>query len=102
MAAVNAMNTPKSPVTRFVAWAILVLCAAYLIVPLLAQFDYSLRMRRNTLSFDAYAKVLEAPEGSFASTADHAGARKSNCRAFIRRWRFRCWPACSPSPSARW
>jgi len=66
MAAVNAMNTPKSPVTRFVAWAILVLCAAYLIVPLLAQFDYSLRMRRNTLSFDAYAKVLEAPEGSFA------------------------------------
>jgi putative spermidine/putrescine transport system permease protein len=66
MAAVNAMNTPKSPVTRFVAWAILVLCAAYLIVPLLAQFDYSLRMRRNTLSFDAYTKVLEAPEGSFA------------------------------------
>lgn len=60
------MNTPKSPLTRFIAWAILLLCAAYLIVPLITQFDYSLRMRRNTLSFDAYTKVLEVPQGSFA------------------------------------
>jgi putative spermidine/putrescine transport system permease protein len=60
------MNTSKSPLTRFIAWAILLLCTAYLIVPLITQFDYSLRMRRNTLSFDAYTKVLEIPEGSFA------------------------------------
>ena len=60
------MKTSKSPLTRFIAWAILLLCTAYLIVPLITQFDYSLRMRRNTLSFDAYTKVLEIPEGSFA------------------------------------
>jgi putative spermidine/putrescine transport system permease protein len=60
------MNKPKSTVTRIVSWAILALCTAYLVVPLLAQFDYSLRMRRGVLSFDAYTKVLEAPEGSFA------------------------------------
>jgi len=46
-----------NPTTLF-AWVILILCAAYLIVPLLTQFDYSLRMRRDVLSFDAYTSVL--------------------------------------------
>jgi putative spermidine/putrescine transport system permease protein len=41
-----------------VAWLILILCAAYLIVPLLTQFDYSLRMRRDVLSLDAYGSLL--------------------------------------------
>ncbi|MCX6017414.1 MAG: ABC transporter permease subunit [Chloroflexi bacterium] len=58
------MKTRTSPVTRFISWAILALCVAYLTVPLITQFDYSLRMRRNTLSFDAYSKVLAIPEGS--------------------------------------
>lgn len=67
------MNKTKTPVTRIVSWVILALCTAYLVVPLVAQFDYSLRMRRGTLSFDAYAKVLEVPEGSFAVTETTQG-----------------------------
>lgn len=46
---------------KVVAWAILIFCAAYLIVPLLTQFDYSLRMRRGELSLQAYQNVLSIP-----------------------------------------
>jgi putative spermidine/putrescine transport system permease protein len=45
-------------IRKTASWIIVVFCAAYLIVPLITQFDYSLRMRRNTLSFDAYTSVL--------------------------------------------
>lgn len=48
--------------TRFFAWVILAVCAAYLIVPLLTQFDYSLRARRGEIGFTAYANVLSIPE----------------------------------------
>lgn len=40
---------------------IFVLGAAYFIVPLLATFIFSLRMRRNEYSFDAYASVFSDP-----------------------------------------
>lgn len=52
---------------KYFAWLILILCAAYLIVPLLTQFDYSLRMRRDVLSVDAYTSLLNtsaAKDGS--------------------------------------
>lgn len=40
------------------AWAIVIFCVLYLVVPLASQFAYSLRMRRDRLSFDAYTSVL--------------------------------------------
>jgi putative spermidine/putrescine transport system permease protein len=45
-------------IRKGVAWLIVLIGAAYLLVPLITQFDYSLRMRRDTLSFDAYTSVL--------------------------------------------
>lgn len=38
------------------------MCAAYLIVPLLTQFDHSLRARRGEIGFTAYANVLSIPK----------------------------------------
>jgi len=43
---------------RLWAWLIFALGAAYFIVPLLATFEFSLRMRRGQYSFDAYASVF--------------------------------------------
>jgi putative spermidine/putrescine transport system permease protein len=45
-------------INRALAWGIFAVCVLYLITPLAAQFDYSLRMRRGTLSADAYTSVL--------------------------------------------
>lgn len=47
---------------KFWPWLIFALGAAYFIVPLLATFIFSLRMRRNELSFDAYASVFSDPK----------------------------------------
>lgn len=47
---------------KFWPWFIVVLGAAYFIVPLVATFIFSLRMRRNELSFDAYASVFSDPK----------------------------------------
>ena len=46
---------------KFWAWLVFCLGAAYFIVPLAATFEFSLRMRRGTYSFDAYASVFADP-----------------------------------------
>jgi len=46
---------------KFWAWLVFALGAAYFIVPLLATFEFSLRMRRGEYSFDAYASVFSDP-----------------------------------------
>ncbi len=43
------------------AWIIFVLGAAYFLVPLLATVQFSLSIRRGTLSLDAYTNVLQTP-----------------------------------------
>jgi putative spermidine/putrescine transport system permease protein len=55
---------------KFWAWAIFGLGAAYFIIPLLATFEFSLRMRRGEYSFDAYASVFSDP--SFAQSFSYS------------------------------
>lgn len=43
------------------AWAVFMLSALFFIVPLIATFEFSLRMRRGVYSFDAYGTVLSDP-----------------------------------------
>jgi putative spermidine/putrescine transport system permease protein len=47
--------------SRLWAWITFIVGAAYFLVPLLATFEFSLRIRRGTYSFDAYANVLADP-----------------------------------------
>ncbi|HVX80898.1 MAG: ABC transporter permease [Devosia sp.] len=47
--------------TRFWSWVIFALGALYFLGPLLATVQFSLSIRRGTLSFDAYANVLQSP-----------------------------------------
>jgi len=47
--------------SKFWAWAAFALGAAYFLVPLLATFEFSLRMRRGYYSFDSYASVFSDP-----------------------------------------
>ena len=47
--------------SRFWAWLVFGLGAAYFFIPLIATFEFSLRMRRGAYSFDAYAIVLGDP-----------------------------------------
>ncbi|WEJ59487.1 ABC transporter permease subunit [Devosia sp. FJ2-5-3] len=46
---------------RFWAWLVFGIGAAYFILPLIATFEFSLRMRRGEYSFDAYASVFSDP-----------------------------------------
>ena len=43
---------------RFWAWVSFILGACYFFIPLIATFEFSLRMRRGEYSFDAYSVVL--------------------------------------------
>jgi putative spermidine/putrescine transport system permease protein len=43
---------------RFWAWVAFILGACYFFIPLIATFEFSLRMRRGEYSFDAYSVVL--------------------------------------------
>jgi len=43
---------------RFWAWVTFILGASYFFIPLIATFEFSLRMRRGEYSFDAYSVVL--------------------------------------------
>ena len=52
------MSSKNNRITYWVAVAIVTICALYLIVPLLTQFDFSLRMKRDVLSLDAYVSVF--------------------------------------------
>ncbi|MCS6758648.1 MAG: ABC transporter permease subunit, partial [Candidatus Devosia euplotis] len=56
----------------FWAWLVFGIGAAYFIVPLLATFEFSLRMRHGTYSFDAYASVFADP--AFASSFGYSVA----------------------------
>ncbi|MCW6507624.1 ABC transporter permease [Lichenifustis flavocetrariae] len=46
---------------RLGPWIAVILGAIYFLVPLIATFEFSLRVRRNQYSFDAYANVLGDP-----------------------------------------
>ncbi len=46
---------------KFWPWAIFTLGAVYFLLPLLATFEFSLRIRRSGYSFDAYANVFQTP-----------------------------------------
>jgi putative spermidine/putrescine transport system permease protein len=54
--------------SRFGAWLAMAIGTIYFLVPLIGTFEFSLRMRRGTYSFDAYAVVLADPrfQASFA------------------------------------
>ncbi len=47
--------------SRFWAWFWIALGAIYLILPLIATLDFSLRAKKGVLSLTAYANVLESP-----------------------------------------
>jgi len=47
--------------SRVLAWIVFGITAAYFLLPLIATFIFSLRMRRNALTFDAYASVFADP-----------------------------------------
>ncbi|KQT45935.1 ABC transporter permease subunit [Devosia sp. BK] len=47
---------------KFWPWLIVTLGAAYFLIPLLATFIFSLRMRRNEYTFDAYVSVFSDPK----------------------------------------
>lgn len=47
--------------SRFWPWVVFGLGAAYFIIPLIATFEFSLKMRRGYYSFDSYASVLSDP-----------------------------------------
>src|SRR5690606_10471471 len=51
---------------KFWAWLVFLVGASYFILPLIATFEFSLRMRRGEYSFDAYASVFSDPK--FASS----------------------------------
>jgi putative spermidine/putrescine transport system permease protein len=57
-----AAMTKKHTGLRALSWAILIFCVAFLVLPLITQFDYSLRARRNEIGFTAYANVLKIPD----------------------------------------
>ena len=47
--------------SRTGAWIAMVVGTLYFLVPLIATFEFSLRMRRDAYSFDAYRVVLGDP-----------------------------------------
>ncbi|TIW12244.1 MAG: ABC transporter permease, partial [Mesorhizobium sp.] len=46
---------------KFWAWVVFAIGTAYFFIPLLATFEFSMRMRRGVHSFDAYQVVLGDP-----------------------------------------
>jgi putative spermidine/putrescine transport system permease protein len=53
---------PLRPLLRGWGWLVFILGALYFIVPLIATVIFSMRMRRDALSFDAYVSVIGDPE----------------------------------------
>ncbi len=51
----------KRSASRFWAWVTFMAGAAYFILPLIATFEFSLRKRRGSYSFDAYRTVFSDP-----------------------------------------
>jgi putative spermidine/putrescine transport system permease protein len=56
--------------SRTWAWTIFALGAAYFLLPLIATFQFSMSMRRNEWTFDAYASVFSDPR--FAETLTYS------------------------------
>jgi putative spermidine/putrescine transport system permease protein len=54
----------------FVPWLTFIVGGAYFLVPLIATFEFSMRIRRGTYSFDAYVNVLNDPQ--FAATLSYS------------------------------
>jgi len=48
---------------KFAAWAAMILGVAYFLAPLIATFEFSLRMRRGEYSFDAIGRARSATSG---------------------------------------
>jgi putative spermidine/putrescine transport system permease protein len=48
--------------SRLGAWIAIAIGAIYFVLPLIATIEFSLRMRRGTYSFDAYASVFSEPQ----------------------------------------
>ena len=57
--------------SRIGPWLAIILGSIYFLVPLIATFEFSLRMRRGAYSFDAYEIVLADPkfQASFGYSA---------------------------------
>lgn len=55
------MSMPKQE-SRLGAWIALAVGCIYFLLPLLATFEFSLRMQRGAYSFEAYRVVLEDPQ----------------------------------------
>src|SRR3569833_4221949 len=47
--------------SRVGAWTAMVVGSLYFLIPLIATFEFSLRMKRGTYSFEAYSVVLGDP-----------------------------------------
>ena len=47
--------------SRFGPWVAIAIGTAYFLIPLIATFEFSLRMRRGQYSFEAYRVVLADP-----------------------------------------
>jgi putative spermidine/putrescine transport system permease protein len=47
--------------SRLGAWIAMIVGALYFLIPLIATFEFSLRMRRDSYSFDAYRAILGDP-----------------------------------------
>ena len=47
---------------RIVSWTILVLGAAYFLLPLYGMFNFSMKMQRGVFGFEAYRVVLSDPQ----------------------------------------
>ena len=56
--------------SRLMPWIVFALGAAYFLVPLIATVEFSMRIRRGTYSFDAYANVLA--DAAFRSTFSYS------------------------------
>lgn len=50
------------PRSRLGAWIAILVGASYFLIPLIATFEFSLRMRRGEYSFDAYRAVFADPQ----------------------------------------
>ena len=47
--------------SRVGAWTAMIVGSLYFLIPLLATFEFSLRMKRGVYSFEAYSVVLSDP-----------------------------------------
>ncbi len=61
-AAPATMPRPRRSLGRLMSWIVFWAGVAYFALPLIGMFEFSLRKRRGTYSFDAYTSVLTDPQ----------------------------------------